>query len=221
MRPHVILHNSTSADARIAGFDVDMGRHYGLLSGFSFQAHLAGSRTICGPDVEIPPETEAAFEAPAHVPDDSRPLLVVPDSRGAVRNWHSLREAPFWRGFVALCSETTPTEYRRYLEERHVDCLVVGADRVDLGRSLTALAERYGVDTVLLDGGGTLNGVMLRAGLVDELSVLVHPRLVGGDAVALVHEPKGPARSQRLELIHHEALPDGLMWLRYAVLPSD
>ncbi|MEO0433105.1 MAG: dihydrofolate reductase family protein, partial [Cyanobacteria bacterium J06656_5] len=38
----------------------------------------------------------------------------------------------------------------------------------------------FGVTVVRVDSGGTLNGVLLRAGLVDELHLLVHPTLVGG-----------------------------------------
>ena len=34
---------------------------------------------------------------------------------------------------------------------------------------------------VRVDSGGALNGALLRAGLVDEVSLLVHPRIVGGD----------------------------------------
>ncbi|MGV2831754.1 dihydrofolate reductase family protein [Myxosarcina sp. GI1(2024)] len=33
---------------------------------------------------------------------------------------------------------------------------------------------------VRVDSGGTLNGVLLRAGVVDELHLLMHPTLVGG-----------------------------------------
>ena len=39
--------------------------------------------------------------------------------------------------------------------------------------------------------GGRLNGVLLRAGLVDELHLLVHPVLVGGDTPSFFREPLG------------------------------
>ncbi len=49
--------------------------------------------------------------------------------------------------------------------------------------------------TVRVDSGGKLNGELLRLGLVDEISLLVHPYLVGGQSPAsmfraadLVHE---------------------------------
>ncbi len=36
------------------------------------------------------------------------------------------------------------------------------------------------MQTLRVDSGGTLNGVLLRAGLVDEISLLIQPELVGG-----------------------------------------
>jgi riboflavin biosynthesis pyrimidine reductase len=36
------------------------------------------------------------------------------------------------------------------------------------------------VRAVRLEGGGTLNGAMLRAGLIDEIHLIVQPMLIGG-----------------------------------------
>jgi riboflavin biosynthesis pyrimidine reductase len=44
---------------------------------------------------------------------------------------------------------------------------------------LHLLADRYGVRAVQVDAGGRLNGHLLHAGLVDELSVMLGPYLVG------------------------------------------
>lgn len=64
-------------------------------------------------------------------------------------------------------------EYIGYLEREGIDAIVTGEERVDLRAALEELADRYGVRTVRMDSGGTLNAALLRAGLVDELSVLV------------------------------------------------
>jgi len=88
---------------------------------------------------------------------------------------------PYWHGFVALCSLSTPAEYRQYLEERHIDCIIAGSEHVDLLAALEALSSRYGIKMVRVDAGGTLNGQPLRQGLVDEVSLLICPRPVGGE----------------------------------------
>ena len=56
----------------------------------------------------------------------------------------------------------------------------------DPGEALAELADR-GVQHVLLEGGPTLAGAFLDAGLVDELVWLLSPRLFGAGPVALRH----------------------------------
>jgi 2,5-diamino-6-(ribosylamino)-4(3H)-pyrimidinone 5'-phosphate reductase len=58
--------------------------------------------------------------------------------------------------------------------------LFTGEERVDLVAVLAMLAEREGAGVVRVDSGGALTGALLDAGLVDELSLLVHPCVVGG-----------------------------------------
>jgi riboflavin biosynthesis pyrimidine reductase len=50
----------------------------------------------------------------------------------------------------------------------------------DLGAALRALREDFGVRAVDCEGGPHLNATLLPAGLVDELHLVVSPRLVGG-----------------------------------------
>jgi hypothetical protein len=57
---------------------------------------------------------------------------------------------------------------------------VCGDERVDLPAALELLRREHGARAVRVDSGGRLNGAFLRAGLVDEVSLLVHAVLVGG-----------------------------------------
>jgi len=58
------------------------------------------------------------------------------------------------------------------------DVITAGDDRVDLSRALDELGRR-GARHVVCEGGPTLNGAMMRAGLVDEICLTVSPVLVG------------------------------------------
>ncbi|MFB0534507.1 MAG: RibD family protein [Anaerolineae bacterium] len=221
MLPRVILHNAVSLDGRIDWFTPDIGQFYELASCWKEDATLAGSNTIFNPEEEVPEEDEAAFKPPERNPDDPRPLLVVADSRGRVRNWHQLRKWPYWRDTVALCSRSTPRSYLDYLQKRHIDCIVAGDDHVDLRVALEELNARYGVRTVRVDSGGTLNGVLLRAGLVDEVSVLISPCLVGGMAPRSMFRAHDLTSSEGvigLKLTHVEKLKGDVVWLRYEVV---
>ena len=178
--PSIILHNVVSLDGRMDWFTPGVGLFYELASRWQEDATLAGSDTILGAGEPVPEEDEQASEPTPGSPGDTRPLLAVPDSRGRVRIWQYLGEQPYWRGMVSLCSRSTPDEHLEYLKERRVEVIVAGDDRVDLRAALEELRDRHGVKTVCVDSGGTLNGVLLRAGLVDEVSLLVHPSLIGG-----------------------------------------
>jgi riboflavin biosynthesis pyrimidine reductase len=61
---------------------------------------------------------------------------------------------------------------------------------------------------------------LLRQGLVNEVSVVVEPRLVGGESHHwLVRAPDaGPGDAVALELRELERLDDDALWLRYDVV---
>ena len=228
MLPRVVLHNAVSLDGRIEGFPLDLEQYYELAATWKEDATLAGSQTFLKAADEAMPEDESAFLMPEADGNDRRPLLVIPDSRGRIRTWHYLRSLPYWRGFVALCSRSTPREYLQYLEERHIDCIIAGDEHVDLQASLEQLESRYGIKVVRVDAGGTLNGLLLRQGLVDEVSLLIYPSLVGGEkqnsifrapdlAAASAPAWQGSDGVISLRLKDAQKLKGDVMWLRYKV----
>jgi len=242
MRPRVILHNAISLDGRLDGFPVDLQQYYELAGIWKEDATLAGSDTMLKAAEEVSPEDEDNLIPVEPDPDDRRPLLVIPDSLGRIRTWNYLRTLPYWSRFVALCSRSTPEEYLQYLEKRHIDCIVAGEDHVDLAAALLELNRRYGVKVVRVDAGGTLNRELLIRGLIDEISILVCPYLVGGQRHSCLFFPartadkavnsgkkdipdgpddpdipKDPDGATRLELMQMERLKGDVVWLRYKV----
>jgi len=222
MLPRVIVHNAISLDSRIDGFPADIGLYYELAGQWKVDAHLAGCDTMLQMENEIPEINDSAIQPPhsAADPNDTRALLVVPDSRGRLRRWRGIRQLSYWRGAVALCSRTTPQEYLENLVNWHVPYLIAGDDYVDLRAALELLNLHFGVNTVLVDSGGTLSGVLLRAGLVNEVSVLIHPHLVGGTKPRPFFRPQdlGSAKASiPLHLAHLQRMKDDIVWLRYEV----
>lgn len=72
--------------------------------------------------------------------------------------------------------------------------------RVDIPDLLCKLGKR-GIDSVLLEGGGELNGAFLRAGQVDEVYAFIAPKLIGGREAKTPVEGQGFARmSEALRL---------------------
>jgi len=222
MLPHVILHIGMSVDGRIDWGMGDEGLYYELAAHFNADAMLTGSRTMLAAyaSQDTPHEDDEPLESrelhPLHVP-----LLVIVDSRGQIRGWSQIKKESYWRNAMALCSRSTPQEYLDYLQKRHVEYVVTGDDRVDLRAALEELNARYGVKTVRVDSGGILNGALLRAGLADEVSVLIGPCLVGGTTPRSIFVAPDLTSAEGvipLKLIHMEAVRGDIIWLRYEVV---
>jgi 2,5-diamino-6-(ribosylamino)-4(3H)-pyrimidinone 5'-phosphate reductase len=217
---HVIVHNSVSANGRADGFDADIDLHYGVASSFGADVHLAGSDTILAAGLAADGEVDGEVERPRDDPHDTRSLLAIVDSRGRVDCWAALRRASHWRErMVALCSRATPTDHLDRLSARHVDRVIAGDRRVDLQEALAALERTYDARRVLVDSGGTLNAALFRAGLVDEVSLLVHPCLVDGPQ-ASKHRPGEPTDAMALRLTAVDRPAGDIVWLRYDVVAS-
>jgi 2,5-diamino-6-(ribosylamino)-4(3H)-pyrimidinone 5'-phosphate reductase len=219
MLPRVILFNVVSVDGRIDGFEPDLELYYGLASKWDEDATLVGSETILTSEEDVPKETKEDIEPPEK-DKDLGSILVIPDSRGRVRTWHALRKWPYWNEFVALISKSTPKDYIDYLEKRKIDYILAGDEKVDLRGALEILNNKYGVETVRVDSGGTLNGVLLREGLVTDLSVLIAPTAIGGTTPQSIYRAEDLVsidQAVKLELVHLEKMKDGYVWLKYKV----
>jgi 2,5-diamino-6-(ribosylamino)-4(3H)-pyrimidinone 5'-phosphate reductase len=222
-KPKVIIFNGLSLDGRMdfGSGVIDMGLYYELASRWNADAMLSGSNTILTSEVPESGEEPETFTPPAEFHPLAVPRLAVVDSRGRIRNWNILRSQPFWHQVTALCSHNTPTEYLEYLDRRGVPYIVAGSDQVDLSAALDELNTRYGVQSVRVDSGGILNGVLLRAGLVDEVSVLIDPCIVGGISPHTWFVAPDLTSSEgitRLRLIHYEQVQDNIVWLKYEVI---
>lgn len=74
--------------------------------------------------------------------------------------------------------------------------------KVDLKKLMEQLGEQ-GIDSILLEGGGTLNDSALQAGIVQKLMVFVAPKLFGGEESKTPIEGAGvnePAEAVRMNL---------------------
>lgn len=84
-------------------------------------------------------------------------------------------------------------------------------DGSDLPLALQILGKTFGLKTLLLEGGGRINGAFLKAGLIDEISLLVYPGIDGLAGVPTIFEYTGsvdeqPAAGQSLRHLSTETL---------------
>jgi len=119
---------------------------------------------------------------------------------------------------VAILSERVADDYLAFLRERDVSYLLAGARDVDLELALKKIGSRFGVRSLMLEGGGKVNGGLLRAGLIDEISLVVVPVADGRIGTAAVFDVDADGFSpSALVLEQFERLADDVLWLRYRV----
>jgi 2,5-diamino-6-(ribosylamino)-4(3H)-pyrimidinone 5'-phosphate reductase len=229
-RPKVVIFNCTSLDGRMDGGvgTADMGLYYQLASSWNADAMLSGSNTILAAfsgaafagQVETPPDAPAGEGGAKELHPLAVPYLVVVDSRGRIHNWAQIQAQPFWRQVIVLCARLTPPSYLEELDRQGVAHIAAGEQRVDLRRALEMLYAQYCIRTLRVDSGGALNGALLRAGLVDEVSVLLAPLLVGGESprsMFVAPDLAAPEQAILLRLAHCEPVGEDRLWLRYQV----
>lgn len=123
---------------------------------------------------------------------------------------------------VALLSERVSDDYLAFLRGRGVSYLLAGEGHdIDLPNAVEKIGARIGVRTLMLEGGGGINGSFLRAGLVDEVSLLVAPVADGRAGTPALFDVAGEdAAPWQLALDGVERLSDDVLWLRYRVVGS-
>jgi riboflavin biosynthesis pyrimidine reductase len=224
-RPRVICHMMSSVDGRIVTDDwplsSDGQRQYELVhEQYAADGWLCGRVTMqehfaagARPDAEVAriydgPRREDFIAPGTH---DSYAFAVDPHGRLLWRSGDLDSDH-----VVAILSERVSDDYLPELRARGVSYLLAGRAEIDLPIALSKIGARLGVRTLMLEGGGGINGSFLRAGLVDELSLLVVPVADGRTGLPSVFDVLGDeVEPRRLTLDGVEQRAGGVVWLRY------
>jgi riboflavin biosynthesis pyrimidine reductase len=172
---------------------------------------LVGAQTVRQEgygQVRLRPEREASRTALGRAPT---PRLAVV-SRSLDLSWSSaaFSDPPSGSRTMVVTCRSAPAD--RLARAREVsDVLVAGESAVEPGRLLTQLAER-GLRHVLCEGGPTLLGELVAAGLLDELCLTVAP-VMGGDPLPVALFP--PGRSLEHFALRHVLRDGETLFLRY------
>ncbi len=84
---------------------------------------------------------------------------------------------------VVAVSRDAPVERVRALEEKGANIVVSGRGRfVDLPPVMEELRGKYGIERLMVEGGGTVHRSMIAAGLYDELHLIICPFVIGGSS---------------------------------------
>lgn len=122
---------------------------------------------------------------------------------------------------VTIVGTNATSDYLAMLEEKGISYIVV-SDPKDLHKAMEILYKDFGIRKISLQGGGIINGAMLAAQLIDELSLVVYPGIDGLTTAPSIFEYLGasdehPAIGQSLELQSVKTRGHGVVWLRYTI----
>lgn len=217
MKTKIIIHTHISLDGGISGFnEEDLFHYYTVADRLKADSVLFGSNTIQKAAETYPPESAKDFMKPERIENDPRPLWIIADSGGKLRNLHVFRNTDYCRDIVVLISASTPDSYIKYLKERHYDFIQTGEERADYEKAFEILYEKYGCRITRTDSGGILTNILLEKKLADEISLVISPCLVGTDVPGMFRSLNLPAKTE-LELLQNEALEGGVLAVRYKI----
>jgi 2,5-diamino-6-(ribosylamino)-4(3H)-pyrimidinone 5'-phosphate reductase len=174
-KPYVILNSAMTLDGKMAtktgsseiSGKEDLLRVHKLRK--EVDAIMVGINTVLTDDPKL-----TVHKIPAN--DEDNPIRVVVDSRA--RTPLSSRILNSDASTIIAVTEAASSESVEELNDM-AEVLVCGKERVDLDILMEKLDSK-GVETLMLEGGSTLNYSMLIGGMVSEMRVCIAPMIAGG-----------------------------------------
>lgn len=203
-RPYIICHILSALDGKIAGdfmrtmANQNASNEYGRIrEEFKAQAWLYGTTTTKEFTGFRKPVLESLNE---EVPDGDYAAetewdlyYVSLDTLGEIA-WDSgiyKRAGRPDSHVIEILTESTPLAYRAYLRKQGVSYILAGTNTLDCKIAVQKLKQLFGIEKMLICGGGTINWSFISQGVVDELSLLLSP-VADGD-------PHTPTVFERME----------------------
>jgi riboflavin biosynthesis pyrimidine reductase len=224
MKPHVICHMASSLDGRLwpsrwapktgTGnlFETvhdRLGCDAWLVGRVTGQEFAKGQSYGDGAGETFP-------RTPWFARHDAKQYGVVLDAQGKI-GWG--RADIGGDPIVVVLTEAVSDAHLAGLRAEGVSYIFGGAQTLDLALALETLNRELGIKRLLLEGGGVVNGSFFRAGLIDEISLVLCPAIDGNRGSPILFDggdadgPRSPVRSMTLEST--EPLDGGALWLRY------
>jgi 2,5-diamino-6-(ribosylamino)-4(3H)-pyrimidinone 5'-phosphate reductase len=226
-RPRVICHMATSVDGRIVvdGWPsaAEMRREYEQVhASYDAEGWMCGRITMEPFAGGVRSDAEVAR---VHRGDGAREDFIAPGAQKSFAFAIDPSGRLAWESndiegdhVVAIVSERVSDEYLKMLRARAVSYLIAGRRDLDLSLALEKIGTLLGVRTLMLEGGGKINGAMLRAGLIDDVSVIVAPVADGRmGAPTLFDVEADEVTPVGLVLEDVQKRGNGMLWLRYRV----
>lgn len=196
-RPYIICHMVTSLDGKVTGDFLstpECGNACEIY--YDINRNLKSNGFICGrvtmessftggyyPDLSKyePAIHDHGFKMDFMLDDMTGFYAVAFDPKGKL-GWKSNKIIdpdgdPGYDGaqIIEVLTEQVDERYLGYLESMEIPYIFAGETEIDVEFALFKLKKIIGCETLLLEGGSIVNGFFQRAGVIDELSLVVAP----------------------------------------------
>ncbi len=236
-RPYIFCHMMTSLDGKIMGsymetpegekagevfYHIAFGkkpyyRHQGWLSG---RVTTDDNFTF----YEKPDLDETALPVPqgdfVAQPDAGMYYVSVDPSGRLGWKQNTLTYVDTTAHVLEVLTEKASNAYKAFLRRLGISYIIAGKDELDYALLLEKLKTLFGIETLMLGGGGVLNWSFLQAGMCDEISLVVAAAAdASPDTPALFCAKEGFAEAKAVgfQLESAQVEDGGSLWLRYRV----
>ncbi len=184
-RPWITMKGAASVDGRVATRTGESR----YLTGDQARRHVHRRRSRVDAII-IGSGTALADDPSLNVRGLSRtrdPVRVVLDSRGRMRATARMLQTGSRAPTLVYTADETPVSFERSLYQAGAEVVRVktSGGHVDLREVVADLGER-GLLSLVVEGGPTIHGAFLEAGLYDALQLYWAPLLLGGEGLPLV-----------------------------------
>jgi len=123
--------------------------------------------------------------------------------------------------FLITTNKNHPVFERKNTENLEI---IFYKDEIDFCDLFSKLKNNFECDRLTIQTGGTLNTLLLRKGLIDHISLVIAPVLIGGKDTATIldgeslHTPNELSKIKALKLIKCDLLKNSYLHLQYDVM---
>ncbi len=220
-KPFIVCHMMMSLDGRI---DCAMTSklkgvedYYATLEELNLDSTLSGRVTA-----ELEMALPGKFESETYTKlgktafsklFDADGYEIVVDTKGTLL-WEVQTDTE--KPLLIVTSENVSKEYIDYLESNNISWIATGKDKIDLAKACEILSEQFGVKRMGIVGGPMINTAFLKAGLLDEISILLGVGIDGRGGMPSVFDGLDMnADVTPLDLLDVQKFSSGAVWIRY------
>ena len=224
--PYIICHMGSTVDGRIISANWGSDRKkFGKIyeqchNSFDSQAWMVGRVTMekdftGGKQPELT-TAEMPIAREAFIGNKEATSFAIAVDPGGKLGWES--NEIDGDHIIEILSNKVSDAYLAYLRQLQISYVLAGDKEIDFRLALSQLATLFPIQTIMLEGGGHINGSVLNAGLIDELSLLIFPVADGTPNTATTFEVSDYLKktaATNLQLVDVKKLEDDVVWLKY------